>query len=164
MQITSAGPVNVGSDAGSVWCGANWDGFSTSDPITVVNSLRDMSEYNQAVDRIQRGFVNFMLLERAMIHEEAGAGEDLESAIDVSQGPNTRVQYMGISQGGIMGGALMDLTPDADYGDLDVSGMNYSALSRRSVDSDGYFKNKVFSLHENYPSFRDRPLSRTIFH
>ncbi len=170
-QITSAGPVNVGRDAGSVWCGANWDGFSTQDLLTIVTSLQDMSNFNKAVDRMQQGFVNFMLLGRAMVHadglasleafqldQEAGPGEDLVSAIDISQGSNTRLQYMGISQGGIMGGALMALTPDADYGVLGVPGMNYSTLLRRSVDSDGYFKNPAFGLYQNYPNFRDRPM------
>jgi hypothetical protein len=170
-QITSAGPVNVGREGGSVWCGANWDGFSSADLLTIVNSLGDMSNFNKAVDRMQQGFVNFMMLGRAMIHEdgfaddpafqldqEAGPGEDLVSAIDVSAGANTRLQYMGISQGGIMGGSLMALTPDADYGVLGVPGMNYSLLLRRSVDSDTYFKNPVFGLYKNYPNFRDRPM------
>jgi hypothetical protein len=170
-QTTSAGPVNVGRDAGSVWCGANWDGFSAVDLGSVVASLEDMSNFNKAVDRMQQGFVNFMMLGRAMIHEdglpsdpafqmdeEAGAGQDLKSAIDLSQGSSTRLQYMGISQGGIMGGALMALTPDADYGVLGVPGMNYSALLRRSVDSDTYFKNPNIGLYRFYPNYRERPL------
>ncbi len=170
-EITAAGAVNVGRSAGSTWCGANWDGFSTADLLTVINSLKDMSNFNQAVDRMQQGFVNFMLLGRTMIHEdgfadspafqldqESGSGEDLKSAIDLSRGPLTRVQYMGISQGGIMGGALMALTPDADYGVLGVPGMNYSTLLRRSVDSDTYFKNNAFGLYKYYPGFSERPL------
>lgn len=170
-QITSAGPVNVGRDGGSVWCGANWDGFSSADLISVVDSLKDVSNFNKAVDRMQQGFVNFMLLGRAMIHEdgfssseafqldeESGPGQELESSIDTSQGGATRLQYMGISQGGIMGGSLMALTPDADYGVLGVPGMNYSTLLRRSVDSDTYFKNKAFGLYKYYPGYRERPL------
>jgi hypothetical protein len=170
-QITSAGPVNVGRDAGSVWCGANWDGFSSTDFVTIIDSLKDMSNFNKAVDRMQQGFVNFMLIGRAMIHEdgfssspafqldeEAGPGEDLKSAIDTSGGAGTRLQYMGISQGGIMGGALMALSPDSDYGVLGVPGMNYSTLLRRSVDSDTYFKNDAFGLYKFYPNFRERPL------
>ncbi len=170
-QTTSAGPVGVGRDAGSVWCGANWDGFSTADLLSVISSLKDMSNFNKAVDRMQQGFVNFMLIGRAMIHqdgfasdpafqldEEVGPGDDLKPAIDLSQGAGTRLQYMGISQGGIMGGALMALTPDADYGVLGVPGMNYSALLRRSVDSDTYFKNPAFGLYRYYPNFRERPM------
>jgi hypothetical protein len=170
-QITSAGPVNVGREGGGVWCGANWDGFSSADLLTVIDSLADMSNFNKAVDRMQQGFVNFMMLGRAMIHPGgfgtdpafqldnlAGPGQNLVSAIDLSGGVNTRLQYMGISQGGIMGGSLMALTPDADRGVLGVPGMNYSLLLRRSVDSDTYFKNPAFGLYKSYPNFRDRPM------
>ena len=164
-QATSAGPQNVASQGGSVWCGANWDGFSSSDYLTIIGALGDMSKFNKAADRMQQGFVNFMLLGRAMIHQNGFAAEEAfqlnngsedVSVIDVSAHPNTRVQYMGISQGGIMGGALMALTPDADYGVLGVPGMNYSTLLRRSVDSDTYFKNPSFGLYKAYPDMAER--------
>ena len=170
-QITSAGPTNVGNEGGSVWCGANWDGFSTNDLGTVIQALTNMSNFPKMADRMVQGFVNFMLIQRAMIHPEGfaqqaafqldpdGAGSsDPVSTIDVSAGANTRGIYMGISQGGIMGGALMALTPDSDYGVLGVPGMNYSTLLRRSVDSDQYFKADGIGLYKNYPDEHDRPL------
>lgn len=170
-QTTSAGPVNVGNAGVSVWCGANWDGFSTGDLVSVFQSLSDMSNFPKMGDRMVQGFVNFMMLQRAMIHEDGFAseaafrldpdgpgGSDPVSAIDVSAFPNTRGIYMGISQGGIMGGALMALTPDSDYGVLGVPGMNYSTLLRRSVDSDQYFKTDGIGLYKNYPDEHERPL------
>lgn len=170
-QAISAGPENVAKTGGGVWCGANWDGFSTADYLIVINSLSDMSNFNKAVDRMQQGFVNFMMLQRAMIHPDGFAAQeafqldddgngatDKKSVIDVSAFPDTRGQYMGISQGGIMGGALMALTPDSDYGVLGVPGMNYSTLLRRSVDSDQYFKNPAIGLYKNYPDMHDRPV------
>ncbi|HTU14523.1 MAG TPA: hypothetical protein VMF31_04940 [Solirubrobacterales bacterium] len=170
-QATSAGPRNVAHGGGGVWCGANWDGFSLPDLATIVPSLQDMSNFHRAVDRMQQGFVNFMLLQRAMIHEDGFAQQeafqldddgnpatDKVSVIDVSDFPDTRGQYMGISQGGIMGGALMALTPDSDYGVLGVPGMNYSTLLQRSVDSDRYFKDQLFGLYKNYPDLAERPM------
>jgi len=170
-QATSAGPRNVASGGASVWCGANWDGFSTPDIGTILSSLQDMSNFNKAVDRMQQGFVNFMLLQRAMIHENGFAEKEAfqldddgnpvtakVSVIDVSDFPNTRGQYMGISQGGIMGGSLMALTPDSDYGVLGVPGMNYSTLLQRSVDSDQYFKLPNLGLYDNYPNLSERPV------
>ncbi len=166
-QITSAGPENVAKTSGSTWCGANWDGFSTPDAVTIFQSLQDMSNFNKAVDRMQQGFVNFMMVQRAMIHPDGLASEEafqlndgIEdlSAIDTSDFPNTRGQYMGISQGGIMGGALVALSPDSDYGVLGVPGMNYSTLLQRSVDSDGYFKAPGIGLYSNYPDLAERPL------
>ncbi len=51
-----------------------------------------------------------------------------------------------------MGGALTALEPDADRGVLNVPGMNYSTLLRRSVDSDEYFKLPGIGLYANYPN------------
>lgn len=170
-QIDSAGPVNVGNEGGSVWCGADWDGFSTGDLLSVIEALGDMSKFPKMADRMLQGFVNFMLIQRAMIHEDGFAAEPAfqldpdgpgpeaaVSVIDVDAFPNTRGIYMGISQGGIMGGALMALTPDSDYGVLGVPGMNYSTLLRRSVDSDRYFKTDGFGLYNNYPDEHERPV------
>ena len=164
---------SVANQTNSTWCAANWDGFSSLDFATIVKSLRDMSNFNQAADRMQQGFVNFMMLGRAMIHPNGFADEPAfqmdhngttpvtnpgTSAIDTSAGANTRHYYMGISQGGIMGGALTALSPDVDHGVLGVPGINYSLLLRRSVDSDEYFKNDSFGLYKNYPNLADRPL------
>lgn len=171
-QVTSAGPVLVAKEGRSVWCGANWDGFSSADLLTsVVPALEDMSNFPKMADRMVQGFVNFMLIQRAMVHEDGFAalpafrldpdgagGSDPVPVIDVSGFPNTRGIYMGISQGGIMGGALMALTPDSDYGVLGVPGMNYSTLLRRSVDSDRYFKSDGIGLYSHYTDEHERPI------
>ncbi|MBN8865992.1 MAG: hypothetical protein J0H98_00405 [Solirubrobacterales bacterium] len=170
-EVTASGATNLGNAAGSVWCGANWDGFSSSDFVQILDALGDMSHFPKMADRMQQGFVNFMMLQRAMVHEDGFAaqsafqldpdgagGQDPVSVIDVSDFPNTRGAYYGISQGGIMGGALMALSPDSDYGVLGVPGMNYSTLLRRSVDSDRYFKNPNFGLYMNYPDEHERPV------
>ena len=47
--------------------------------------------------------------------------------------------YYGLSQGGIMGGALDRGRPDIDPGVLGVPGMNYCTLLDRSVDFDPFF-------------------------
>jgi len=173
-QVRSTGSTReVGNVNNSVWCGANWDGFSGLDISVIINSLMNMSNFNKAVDRMQQGFVNFMMIQRAMIHPNGFAAEPGfqmsyngnvpvtnpgTSAIDVSAGADTRGYYMGISQGGIMGGALTALSPDVDRGVLGVPGINYSTLLRRSVDSDEYFKDPTIGLYKNYPDLASRPL------
>ena len=173
-QVRSGGSTReVGNINNSVWCGANWDGFSELDISVIINSLLNMSNFNQAVDRMQQGFVNFMMIQRAMIHPNGFAAEPGfqmthngnvavtnpgTPAIDVSAGEDTRGYYMGISQGGIMGGALTALSPDVDRGVLGVPGINYSTLLRRSVDSDEYFKDPLIGLYKNYPDEASRPL------
>jgi hypothetical protein len=158
----------VGLRANTTWCAVDWAGFSDKDISTVLAALNDMSNFNKLVDRMQQGFVNFMYLQRALIHPDGmadlpafqdGDGTTAgDSLIDLSAGDETRGQYMGISQGGIMGGALTALSPDADYGVLGVPGMNYSTLLRRSVDSDQYFKNDTIGLYKYYPDFGNRML------
>ncbi len=164
----------AGNETNSSWCAANWDGFSNHDiaPV-VIPSLSDMSNFHKATDRMQQGFVNFMYLQRALAHEDGFADEPAfqmthngntpvsnpgTSAIDTSAGEDTRGYYYGISQGGIMGGALTALSPDVDYGVLGVPGINYSTLLRRSVDSDQYFKMPGLGLYANYPDEASRPL------
>ncbi len=174
-QVFSTGSTReVGNATNSSWCGANWDGFSELDLGLIVSSLGDMSNFNKAIDRMQQGFVNFMMISRALAHPDGFADEpaffmthdgaaplaapDQGSAIDTSAGMDTRGYYIGISQGGIMGGALTALSPDVDRGILGVPGINYSTLLRRSVDSDEYFKLPGLGLYANYPDLAERPL------
>ncbi len=174
-QVFSTGSTReVGNETNSSWCGANWDGFSENDIGLIISSLGDMSNFNKAIDRMQQGFVNFMMISRALAHPDGFADEpaffmthdgaaplaapDQGSAIDTSAGMDTRGYYIGISQGGIMGGALTALSPDVDRGILGVPGINYSTLLRRSVDSDEYFKLPGLGLYANYPDLAERPL------
>jgi hypothetical protein len=165
------GQDRVGYDGNTVWCAVDWAGFSDLDSGSVLAALADMSNFPMLVDRMQQGFVNFLYLQRALVHPNGMAtdpsfqvdpdgpgGVPASSAINTSLGANTRGQYMGISQGGIMGGALTALSPDADYGVLGVPGINYSTLLRRSVDSDDYFKNPTIGLYKYYPNESDRML------
>lgn len=163
-QVSSGYQRALAPISNTVQCAVDWVGFSDGDLGSVGQALADMSNFPKMVDRMQQGFVNFMYLQRALIHEDGfssnaafqdGSGNGL---IDLSEGPATRGQYMGISQGGIMGGALIALSPDADYGVLGVPGMNYSTLLRRSVDSDDYFKSPTIGLYKYYSDFGNRML------
>jgi hypothetical protein len=164
-QIT--GQAALARQENTIWCAMDWEGFAEQDLGTVISALADMSNFKKLVDRMQQGFVNFMYLGRALIHPDGLAtdpafafdnGDGTQPAIDTSAGADTRLRYMGVSQGAIMGGALTALEPDADYGVLNVTGMNYSTLLRRSVDSDEYFKIPGIGLYSNYPSELERPL------
>jgi len=155
------------NETDTIWCAMNWDGFSEADLGTVLSALGDLSGFNRLADRMQQGFLNFMYLQRALVHPQGlgtdpafrhDAGSGPQPLIDTSAGFHTRGQYMGVSQGGIMGGALVALAPDLDRGVLDVPGMNYSTLLRRSVDSDEYFKMPGAGLYSNYTELRERPV------
>ena len=163
-QVSSGYQRALAPLSNTVQCAVDWVGFADGDSGSVLAALADMSNFPLLVDRMQQGFVNFLYLQRALIHEEGFASSPAfqngsgTSLIDLSEGTATRGQYMGISQGGIMGGALTALSPDVDYGVLGVPGMNYSTLLRRSVDSDDYFKNPTIGLYKYYPDFGNRML------
>ena len=178
-QVRSTGSTReIANLQDSTWCATNWDGFSENDFQTVAASLSDLSNFNKLVDRMQQGFLNMMMLQRAMVHPSGfatnaafqvdpdGAGsEPAGSVIDTTNGVNTRAMYHGISQGGIMGGAYTALAPDVDYGVLGVPGINYSTLLPRSVDFDEYAHGIIsdmylpnVGLYDNYPDKAQLPL------
>ena len=66
----------------------------------------------------------------------------------------SHVYYMGASQGGIMGGALTAISPDATQSALLVGAMNYSILLPRSVDYAPYSP----LLNDAYTDELERPL------
>ncbi len=57
-----------------------------------------------------------------------------------------------------MGGALTALEPDLTQSVLNVTGMNYSTLLRRSSDSGQYLDTAGLGLWAHYPNLQQRPL------
>lgn len=149
---------------GFVICGTDEIGMATEDIVSVTGALGDLSQFPEVADRLQQGLLNEMYLGRLMIHPDGlvskaafrydpdsvdpsvvpgGDGdavvpEDTTLEPAVQTGPNVRAWYRGISQGGIMGGALMALSPDFERGALGVGAMNYSVLLTRSGSWDTY--------------------------
>ena len=151
----------------SVWCATSWAGFSTDDLGQVITTLNDVSNFSKLSDRMIQGFVNMIYLGRAMVNPgglstdpafsvdpDGGGSEVAGSAINPAKG----LYWEGISQGAIMGGALTALEPDLTQSVLDVTGMNYSTLLRRSADSAQYFELHNLGLYDNYPNQQERPL------
>ena len=155
------------NDSNTTWCATNWAGFSSDDIGTVLDTLGDVSNFSKATDRMVQGFVNMIYLGRAMVHADGfdtdpafqldpdgAGGDDPTPVIDPAQG----LYWEGISQGAIMGGALTALEPDLTQSVLNVVGMNYSLLLRRSSDSAQYFELPSLGLYDNYPNQLERPL------
>jgi hypothetical protein len=64
------------------------------------------------------------------------------------EGP-TRLHYDGNSQGGIMGGSLVAVSPDIHRGILGVTGMNYSTLLQRSVDWENPYAIPFYAVYRD---------------
>lgn len=138
---------------GFMTCATPWIGMAEEDTLNVVGLLQDLSRFPTLADRAQQGFLNFHFVARAMVHPQGFAshpafrrtappGADKPLIRTAKAGGFSPLGYDGNSQGAIMGGAYMAMSPDARRGVLGVAGMNYSTLLNRSVD----FENSAFAL------------------
>jgi hypothetical protein len=137
-----------------IGCAADWWGMSTPDLPTVAAILGDISNFPSLPDRAQQGFLNFMFLGRAAVHPDglatdAAFQQDGKSLVRVADANDTPLFYDGNSQGGIMGGALVAVSPDIKRGILGVPGMNYSTLLNRSVDWEGQYGEVYYATYQD---------------
>ena len=129
---------------GFAGCAMDWWGMSTGDLPSVAAILADPGNFGSLPDRAQQGFLNFMFLGRAMVHPKGLVSapafqQDAAPLLVTDNGKGTRLYYDGNSQGGIMVGSLVAVSPDIRRGILGVTGMNYSTLLNRSVDWEGAY-------------------------
>jgi hypothetical protein len=144
-QQGNASQVNGGAATGElsnmynfVFCATDFIGMASSDDMSILQMVADFSRFNTLADRLQQGLLNNLYLARLMIHPEgfiadpAFRGGKADSPLI-----NTAdVFYYGISQGGILGGALIAVSQDIRRGVLGVPGMNYSILLDRATGFD----------------------------
>ena len=145
---------SMGNEHNFVFCATAWAGFAAEDLPNIVSVLSDLSRFNTVADRIQQGFLQQLLLGRALIHPQGLSSHPAFQKNGQSVIDTQRLYFDGNSQGGIMGGALTALAPDYDRAVLGVPGMNYSTLLQRSVDFDTYAP----ILYGGYPNELERQL------
>jgi hypothetical protein len=147
------------NDYGFAGCATDEIGMSNKDLGTIAGVLGNLTNFPRIPDRLQQGLINELFLERLMLHPQGfssnvafhvdGATPASPAVLDTSH-----VYYMGASQGGIMGGALTAISPDATQSALLVGAMNYSILLPRSVDYAPYSP----LLNDAYTDELERPL------
>lgn len=143
-------------EVGMVYCATDWIGMAShnfdptqpfdtvyydpplGDVLNVLTLLIDMSNFTTLTDRVQQSLINFTYLGRAVMHPDGFCKLDAFKVGDQCLLDRTELYYDGNSQGGIIGGALLAVSPDIKAGVLGVPGMNYSTLLSRSVDFDLY--------------------------
>ncbi len=129
----------LGNEYGMVTVATDWWGMSLPDVATVALALADLSEFPKIGERLMQGVVNQFVLTRSFkgaCRLEDFALVDGEPVIDEGE-----PYYLGISQGAIMGGAVMAMSPDISKGALLVGAANYPLMLGRSVNfaaDDGY--------------------------
>jgi hypothetical protein len=143
-------------EVGMVYCATDWIGMAShnfdltqpidtvyydpplGDVLNVLTLLVDMSNFTTLTDRVQQSLVNFSYLGRAVMHPDGFCKLDAFKVGEQCLLDRSELYYDGNSQGGIIGGALLAVSPDIKAGVLGVPGMNYSTLLSRSVDFDLY--------------------------
>lgn len=154
-EITAGNIKDMGNTHNFLFCATDWAGMSTYDAGNVVHSLGDMSNFSTMADRMQQGFVNFMFLGRLLIHPSGLAADPaFKGPLGQPLIDTTELFYDGNSQGGIMGGALVAVSPDVHRAVLGVPGMNYSTLLDRSSDWGEYYA----AMNVSYPNRVDQEL------
>ncbi|MTV25096.1 hypothetical protein FTX61_06645 [Nitriliruptoraceae bacterium ZYF776] len=139
-------------------CSVDWAGMSEFDQLVVAGILQEASGMPIMADRLQQAHLNFAYVGRALIHPEGLAAQpafqdgDGQPLIDV----DAPLSYDGNSQGGIMGGATVALSPDIQRGVLGVPGMNYSTLLNRSLAFEQRELGAIYNA--NYPDPIERQL------
>jgi hypothetical protein len=145
-------------------CATDEIGLSENDVPQAISVLAELGKFPTVADRLQQGLLNEVLLGRLMDNPDGFISDARFHADGTTLGSSpvldtSHLYYNGNSQGGIMGGAFMAISPDATRGSLGVPGMNYSVLLNRSVDFDQYAE---VALFPNYPDMLSRPLVLSI--
>jgi len=143
----------------TIYCATDWYGMASSDIGTVAGILNNLGLFPRLADRVQQGMLAFLYMGRLLAAPAAQGGFASSPAFQNGSGTPVnqaagRIYYDGNSQGGIIGGAVVAVSPDLDRGTLGVLGMNYSTLLQRSTDFSNYAK----VLYGAYPDTLDRQL------
>jgi hypothetical protein len=115
-----------------VFVGTDMRGMSTEDLPAVASALNDANDAAEVMEKLEQGLANHIALVQAMRTTFAtklfvdGTGKSLVDPTDVV--------YFGLSQGAILGTAVMAYEPTMTRAVLGVGGANYSMLLERSAD------------------------------
>jgi hypothetical protein len=143
-EVQSSYLARLADDNGYVIIAVDWTGMKNEDFEAIVTMMvDDIDRFSIIPERSQQGFVEKLAAMRMI--SGALAQDDALLAPHPDSGDPTviidpeRRYYYGNSQGGILGGAYVALSPDIERAVLGVSGTPYNILLHRSNDFTAYF-------------------------
>lgn len=121
------------NEAGFITLATDWWGMSEEDVPVGGDVLTELSAFPKISERLLQGIVNFLVMTRSF----AGVCSELpEARVDGAPVIDTSQRYfLGISQGGIFGATLAGVSPDIERFVLQVGGVSYPLLWKRSTNS-----------------------------
>ncbi len=114
-----------------VFVGTDMRGMSEVDVPAVASALNDANDADQVMEKLEQGLANHITLVQAM---RTTFASQLFVSNGVSQVDPTNVVYFGLSQGAILGTAVMAYEQTITRAVLGVGAANYSMLLERSAD------------------------------
>ncbi len=140
-------------------CGMDSWGMSDQDIGVAFQALSNVNNFPAQADRIQQGWLNIIYLSEAMKNPAGFA--TLPEFQDMDGNPRFetgQVHYDGISQGAVLGGALSAVNPNFERAVLNVAGMRFSLLARRSNAWPAFAQ----AFDPAYPDSLDKPLMWSV--
>ncbi len=121
-----------------------WGMADTQEEEDAFSIVTNISNFPSIGDQLHQGFVNWLLLTRAMKNRFGSLTAVTDRNITVN---SDEMFYSGISQGGIFGPTFVALSPEVQYGHAGVPGHTYAVLLHRSVDFEQFFA----VMRQSYP-------------
>jgi hypothetical protein len=116
-------------------CAIDEIGMSTEDVPNLAAILADLSHFPEQADRLQQGHLNQQFLGRLLNSPDGFVSDPaFQTAGGAPIIANGETQFVGNSQGGILGGAASAISTEWSRVVLGVPGINYSLLLPRSSD------------------------------
>jgi len=130
-SIRSEALVSAAARFGAVMAGTDWAGMSQHDLSFLATALSNASEFYKVGEMLQQSMINQIALTRTLM----GRCQD-HPAFSGEQGSfiqEVEPYFLGGSQGSILGGTFLTLSPDIHRGALIVGGAGFSFMIERSV-------------------------------
>jgi hypothetical protein len=129
---------------GYVLFAVNWRGMDEADANAIQLMLvQQIDRFGIIPEGGHQGLVQFVaaaaMMQGAMAEDPALALPDPAGGADIPVVDPSEVYYYGNSQGGILGGVYLAMSPTIERGVLGVPGMPYSLLLSRSADFTPFF-------------------------
>ncbi|HEY1515015.1 MAG TPA: hypothetical protein VGF91_01270 [Solirubrobacteraceae bacterium] len=125
----------LASEHNIVFCGTDWWGLTQDDEPFAANVVSNLNLFPVIVDRLQQAVLDTLYLGRLMISPQGFAANPDFQAAGHSVLDTSHLYYNGNSQGGIMGGVTLAVSPDVRRAVLGATGMDYgNLLLARSTD------------------------------
>lgn len=138
-------------------CATNWTGLSHDDLSYDLSMTTDLSRFESVADRLTQAILNAQFLGR-LLDDRRGfaANPAFQSASHQALIRPGMLDYFGVSEGGIIGGAVTALSTDVHRAVLTVPGMDFDLLISRSADFSAF----AGLLDKSYP---DRLVQQFLF-